>query len=99
VNQEPVTIESVRYNISGYHCKLKNRLDNSYDWKATYLYRTTTGGADKKILTYTPSAGFSGVEANIARTLELETRLDKVADFEITGDGILTTDGYFTLGA
>lgn len=96
-NQEVVQIKSVRYNISGYHAVLFGRLVNAYDWNNTYLYRTTTAGADKKTLTWLPSEGFGGIEANIARTLELETKLDKADDFDISDDGILTIDGYFTL--
>ena len=96
VNQEMVTIASVRNNISGYHCKLTARLDNGYDWKSTYLYRTSAGGADKKVLTYTPSAGFSGVEANIARIVTMPLRAQEI---EIEGDGLFTPDGYLTLGA
>lgn len=96
-NQEVVQIKSVRYNISGYHAVLFGRLVNAYDWNNTYLYRTTTAGADKKTLTWLPSEGFGGIEANIARTLELETKLDKADDFDISEDGALTIDGYFTL--
>lgn len=96
-NQEVVQIKSVRYNLSGYHAVLFGRLINSYDWNNTYLYRTTTAGADKKTLTWLPSEGFGGIEANIARTLELETKLDKADDFDISDDGALTIDGYFTL--
>ena len=95
-NQEVVKIASVRYNTSGYHAQLENRLDNSYDWNATYLYRTTTAGADKKVLSW-QTAGFGGVEANIARVIELETKIENAQDFEISGDGILDTDGSFTL--
>ena len=96
-NQEVIKIKSVLYNISGYHAKLENRLDNSYDFNATYLYRTTTAGADKKTLDWLPTEGFGGIEANIARVLTLETTTDKAADFDISGDGILETGGYFTL--
>lgn len=96
-NQEVVQIKSVRYNISGYHAVLFGRLNNVYDWNNTFLYRTTTAGADKKTLTWLPSEGFGGIEANIARTLELETKLDKADDFDISDDGALTIDGFFTL--
>lgn len=96
-NQEVVQIKSVRYNISGYHAVLFGRLNNAYDWNNTFLYRTTTAGADKKTLTWLPSEGFGGIEANIARTLELETKLNKADDFDISEDGALTIDGYFTL--
>lgn len=95
-NQEVVQIASIRYNISGYHAQLVNRLDNSYDWNATCLYRTTNAGADKKVLSW-KAAGFGGVEANIARVLPLETAIENAQDFEISGDGILDVDGTFTL--
>ncbi|MBQ7705050.1 MAG: hypothetical protein IJT73_06470 [Selenomonadaceae bacterium] len=95
VNAEKVQIKSVRYNISGYHAKLARSLSNSYDWNATYLYRTTPALCDSKVLTWQPKAGFGGIEANIARTLELDMTVAQ--DFNITGDGFLTKDGYFTL--
>ena len=96
-NQETVQIKSVRKNISGYHAVLFGRLSNSYDWNNTFLYRTTAAGADKKVLNYLPSAGFGGIEANIERTLELETSLEKADDFDIEGDGVTDVSGYFTL--
>lgn len=95
VNAEKVQIASVRYNVSGYHAKLVRSLSNSYDWNATYLYRTTPALCDSKVLTWQPKAGFGGVEANIARTLELDMTVAQ--DFYIEGDGFLTKDGYFTL--
>lgn len=94
VNSELVQIASVRFNISGYHAKLMRSLSNSYDWNATYLYRTTPALCDSKVLTWQPKAGFGGVEANIARTLELDMTVAQ--DFDIQGDGFLA-DGYFTL--
>lgn len=98
-NQESVEILSVRKNLSGFHCKLKKRLDNAYDWNATYLYRSTDSGAEKKELVYAPSEGFAGIEANIGRTLELSTRIENAADFEISGEGFLDAEGYFKLGS
>lgn len=97
INQEIVKIASLVHNISGYHARLAEPLLNSYDWQGAYLARTTTGGAEKKTLSWIPTAGFTGYEANIARTITLETQNDKKDDFEITDDGILTVDGFFTL--
>lgn len=97
VNQELVKIVSVVYNISGYHARLDKRLDSAYDFGRTYLFRTAYGGAEQRALTWTPVDGFRGVEANIARTLTFNTSLDKINDFEISGDGLLTADGFFTI--
>lgn len=96
-NQEIVQIASVRYNVSGYHAKLKNRLDNPYDWRNTYLYRTTPKVCNKKVLTWQPAGGFGGVEANIARELPLLTTIENAQDFEISGDGFLDVDGSFSI--
>lgn len=89
-NAETVKIVSVRFNISGYHAKLAAPLSNSYNWKNSYLYRTTTAGADKKTLTW-EGCEFGGVEANIPRIIDLPTSA------EILADGIISSDGYFTL--
>lgn len=95
---EVVKIASLIYNISNYHARLENRLDHSYDWNATYLYRTTEGGSERKFIEWAPDDEFRGVEANIAREIKLNMAQDKRNDFEISGDGFLTSDGYFTLG-
>ena len=98
VNQEVVKVSSVVYNMSGIHVRLVERLTYAYDWGSTYLYRTAYSGAEKAALIWTPDAGFGGVSANIARTITLNTSVDKAGDFDIEGDGYLTVDGYFTLG-
>lgn len=97
VNQEFVKIISIVHNISGVHVRLSERLMHAYDWSATWLYRTAYGGAEQKVLKCEPDRGFAGVSANIARTITLNTSVDKKDDFDITGDGVLTVDGYFTL--
>ena len=89
VNAEKVQIASALNNNSGYHLKLKNRLDNGYSGNV-YLYRTTPETCEKKSLKY-ESDGFRGVVANQARNLEL-----KYDRGDISGDGILI-DGYFSL--
>lgn len=90
INQEQVRLASVRYNLSGYHCRLSEGLLNAYDWDATYLYRTTAAGAEKLQLSWTPEP-FNGVEANIPRTLTLKM------SGEMHGDGFVDGD-YLTLG-
>lgn len=98
VNQELVKVISVLYNISGLHLRLSERLSYAYDWSSTYLYRTAYSGAERAALTWAPYGGFAGVSANIARTVTLLTSVDRAGDFDITGDGFLTADGYFALG-
>lgn len=98
INQEFVKVISVVYNISGYHARLESRLSYSYDWNATYLYRTAYSGAEAAALSWTTGEIFKGVSANIARTIDLNTSLAKADDFDIIGDGFITADGYFTLG-
>lgn len=106
INQELIKVVSVMLNISGYHAKIETGLDYSYDAASTYLYRTTAtisegvgyGTVDQRTHVWQP-VGFTGVEANIARTIPLDTSLKKANDFDVTGDGILTIDGFFTLEA
>ena len=98
INQEFVKVSSIVYNISGIHVRLSERLTYAYDWEATYLYRTAYSGAEKASLKWEPYGGFVGTSANIARTITLNTSVDKMNDFDIEGDGYLTVDGYFTLG-
>lgn len=98
VNQEVIRIASVRRNVSGIHAVVKNRLSHSYNFDATYLYRTTTGGSRQKTKSWRPDENFHGIEANIARNIELQTNIDRSDDFEITGDGFLTADGFFVIG-
>ena len=97
-SQELVKISSILNNISGVHVRLVAALSNAYDWATTCLYRTACSGAEQKVLRWIPDGGFEGVSANIARTITLNTSVDKANDFDIEGDGYLTVDGYFTLG-
>lgn len=89
--QERVKVKSVRYNESGYHCKLCGRLMNQYDWDSTYLYRTTLGGADRRWLKW-QAGGFGGVEANFPRVIKWDTQAA-----QIIGTGFIDND-YFILG-
>lgn len=91
INQEVIQISSVIFNISGHHARLKSRLSFAYDINQTYLYRTAYSGAFQRYLNWNPDLFFSGVEANISRTINLDT-----SDFDIEGDGIFI-DGYFSL--
>lgn len=91
VNAEVVKISSCIYNISGHHVRLEQPLANGYDWDTTALYRTCFSGAEKKALSWS-TAGFSGVEANIVRTVDLD-----YTAAEITGDGFINMAGEFTL--
>lgn len=91
---ELVKVSSVVYNISGYHARLAEPLINTYDWSSTRLFRTAFSGAERKTFSWA-SETFSGVNANLARTVTLA---GNTQDFDITGDGFLTADGFFTLG-
>ncbi len=93
VSAELVKVSSVVYNVSGYHVRLAEPLINAYDWSSTALSRTAFSGAERKTFSWA-SETFSGVSANIARTV---TSTDNAQDFDITGDGFIA-DGYFTLG-
>lgn len=90
VNAESVQIAAVLRDGGGYRCKLQNALANSYNCETTFLYKTTPEPCNKKTVTYTPPGKFTGVAANVVRTVELEIY------FEIQGDGFFD-GGYFTL--
>lgn len=104
VSQEQVKVVSVISNESGLHARIENRLDNQFDADNSYLLRTTaqidnvaTGAIDAKSFDWIPTETFKGLPANTPREIDLETRADKHMDFIISGDGVLTTDGYFTM--
>lgn len=107
VNCEEIQIASAAYNVSGFYVRAKNELQYPYDLTSTYLYRTTgeisdgkiVGTAEKKFIEYEGSNTFTGVQANIARTITFNTDLDNARAFTITGDGLLTDNGFFTLSA
>lgn len=99
VNQEMVQVKGVGYSTDYYRVTLQNALTYDYNLATVKLYRTTysaAGTVDKKTLSWTPES-FVGIEANIERELELRTINTNAAAFTIEGDGLLTTDGYFTL--
>ena len=99
VNQELVQVKGVTYSTDYYHVTLAQGLTYDYNLSAVKLYRTTYkdfGVVDKKSLSWSGKT-FSGIEANIERILTLETENSNKAAFSISGEGLLTTDGYFTL--
>ena len=99
VNQELVQVKGVTYSTDYYHVTLAQGLTYDYNASAVKLYRTTYkdfGVVDKKSLSWSGQT-FRGIEANIERTLTLETTNSNKAAFNVSGEGLLTTDGYFTL--
>lgn len=104
VKQERIVIESIIFNESGVHVKISHGLDNGYE--GALLCRTTAklqggvmrGAIEAQGFAWRPSELFKGIEANRTRELELETYADKRLNFEITGYGVLSSDGFFTLG-
>lgn len=91
VENELVTVQSVQKNEGGYYAKLSAPVANTYNTANLYLYRTTPETCDKKIAMW-HGANFSGVRANISRTLELENNY-----VEIQGDGFIDGD-FLVLG-
>lgn len=100
VNEELVQVKGVTYSTDYYHVTLTEPLTYSYNLDAVYMYRTTyseVGTIDKKSLKWTPPKSFVGIEANISRMLEYDTSHGNRDALIMEGDGLLTTDGYFTL--
>lgn len=90
VGSELVTVETVLKNEGGYYARLESPVANTYQTANLYLYRTTPAPCNKNSLTW-HGANFSGVRANISRTLELENYID------IQGDGFIADD-FLVLG-
>ena len=100
-NQELVQVTGAVYSTDYYHVELAERLTYAYNTSAVYLYRSTVLNeaetVDKKTVQWTPAKSFKGIPANIEREKVLNTRKSNRDAFQITGEGFLTKDGYFTL--
>jgi hypothetical protein len=105
ISSEYIQIKSVIKNGSVYRVLATDNLKNTYNLPATYMYRTTSlitqgmasGSGDRKGFQWKPTVSWQGVNSNVAEVSRLETTQDKAADFTVTGDGIFSADGYYTL--
>lgn len=100
-NQELVKVIGAVYSTDYYHVELAERLTYGYNLSTVYLYRSTvldnTATVDKKWLSWTPKYTFKGISANIERVNYLDTSQYNRAALNISGEGVVTRDGYFTL--
>lgn len=100
-NQELVQVIGAVYSTDYYHVELAERLTYGYNLSTVYLYRSTvldnTATVDKKWLSWTPKYTFKGISANIERVNYLDTSQYNRAALNISGEGVVTRDGYFTL--
>ena len=103
--QEYVQIKSVIKNETTLRVILTNHLQNTYNINSTFLYRTTAtisnnqaiGTGNSKNYSWYPNEIWSGVNANVASTIKLETTQEKADEFDIDGDIAFTIDGLVTL--
>ena len=100
VKAELVQIAGVAYSTDYYHVTLKQGLSFEYNLDRVKMYRTTykAGMVDVKQVKWA-GGNFTGISANIAREIAFRTVQDNSAAMQIEGDGIVTTDGYFTLSS
>lgn len=99
VKSELVQVAGVAYSTDYYHVTITQGLTYEYNLGAVKLYRTTyrAGTVDTKKLSWTPAESFVGIAANIAREVPFNTTQRNAAAMKIEGEGMVTTDGYFTL--
>lgn len=105
INSEYIQLKSVIRNGNVYRVLATENLKNTYNLPATYMYRTTSlildgiasGSGDRKGFQWQPTLLWKGVISNVAEVEKLETTQDKAADYTVTGDGVFSSDGYFTL--
>ncbi len=99
VKSELVQVAGVAYSTDYYHVTITQGLTYEYNLGAVKLYRTTyrVGTVDTKKLSWTPAESFVGIAANIAREVPFNTTQRNAAAMQIEGEGMVTTDGYFTL--
>ena len=98
VKAELVQIAGVAYSTDYYHVTLKQGLSFEYNLDRAKMYRTTykAGTVDVKKLSWR-GGEFTGISANIERELGFDTSQKNSAAMVIEGEGVVTTDGYFTL--
>ena len=101
VNQEMIQVKGVAYSTDYYRVTLENALTYDYNLDAVNMYRTTfaqeVGTIDKKSLKWTPPKNFTGIEANVPRELVFDTSHANRDALIVEGEGLLTSDGYFSL--
>lgn len=100
VNQELIQVKGVSYSTDYYHVSLAQGLTYEYNLDRCYMYRSTITSkiatVDSKSFTWA-GGSFKGIEANVERILTLDTSQENYSALKIEGEGIVTTDGYFTL--
>lgn len=105
INSEYIQLKSVIRNGSVYRVLAVDNLKYTYNIPNTYLYRTTSlimdgianGSGDRNGFAWQPSLTWKGIVSNIAESIPIETSQEHADDFEITGDGVFSADGYYTL--
>jgi hypothetical protein len=105
INQEYILVKSCIKNGSVFRIIANKNIEYTYLIAQTLILRSTAqigvgvvyGSGDKKGFLWQPSVVWSGVNANVAVSLPLETTQANAELFDIDGDIGFTSDGFITL--
>lgn len=105
INSEYIQLKSVIRNGSVYRVLAVDNLKYTYNIPNTYLYRTTSlisdgianGSGDRNGFAWQPSLLWKGIVSNVSEIIPLETSQEHADDFSVTGDGVFSANGYYTL--
>ncbi len=109
IRKESIQVKSLTCGVGGndttYRIIAYSDVVNSFNIDNTFLYRSTagiktgkvTGSADRRAITWNPSTDWKGQGAQTSSLVELESTLDKAANFTLEGDYKFANGGFMTL--
>ena len=107
IRKESIQIKSLTRGVGSdtYRIIAYSDVANSFNIDNTFLYRSTagiktgkvTGSADRRAITWNPSTEWKGQGAQTSSLVELESTLDKAANFTLEGDYKFANGGFMTL--
>lgn len=97
-------VQSVNSNEGLCNVMFEEPITKTFRLAKTYLYRTTGkidgglgGSGSEKETTFQPDVSWSGVASSVTKTLTLKTTQKTISNFELSGSGAFSQDGFFTL--
>lgn len=107
INSEQVQIQSINIENGIQRVILKDRIKNTYNLDYCQIFRTNAqinnstaiGPSARMALTWTPSFTWKGQGTANSYTADLDSSVGNSNAFTFTGDTVLSSDGFITLGA
>lgn len=106
INSEAVQVESISLENGVQRVILKSVIKNTYKLAGCKIYRSSAdiksgaayGTADRKNISWLPAIIWRGQNSGSAITVDFDTSVNRSAGFSFTGNALLNSEGYISLG-